>query len=117
MPPMPLPTETQDEESNPFAVFETAAQILGFIHHKYGEKDLRELIAMLQGEDMSREYLEDAADELKQAGLKKPAAIVAEAASQFPLEITLNPHPPDSPEWHTKIALETGCNTETRAQD
>jgi hypothetical protein len=41
---MPLPTETQDEESNPFAVFETAAQILGFI--------------------------------------------------------TLNPHPPDSPEWH-----------------
>jgi hypothetical protein len=96
---MPAQTETVEQE-DPFAVFQSAAEIIGFVHHKLKDAGLRELLAMLEGKDMSREFLKDAALELDAAGLKKPAAIVAEAAGQFPPEISLNPHAPNSPEWH-----------------
>lgn len=90
----------QTEEPDPFAGF-GAAELFGFIHHKLGEEGLRELLTMMAKDNTTAEFLQDAAAELEQAGLAKPAAIVAEIAAKSPSELDLNPYETGSLNWQS----------------
>ena len=78
--------EPETDEPNPFEGF-SAAEVFGFVHRKQGEAGLRELLSML--DDLTREFLEDAASELEAAGLSKPAAILTTLAATAPSGVDL----------------------------
>lgn len=91
----PLP---ETDEPNPFEGF-SAAEVFGFVHRKFGEEGLRELLNMF--DDLTCEFLEDAASELEAAGLSKPAAILATLATTAPSEFDIgNPYAEGSFDWH-----------------
>ena len=93
---MTLPeTETQ-EPPNPFDVFDSIGQTLGFIFKKLGEDGLRKLLAMPGVGGSNRELFEDAADELRTVGLGAAAAIVSEFAEKLSPEVEVCPHDPNS---------------------
>jgi len=75
------PSSEIDEEAA-FSLFETAAAVMAFIWRKFGESGLRELLTLL--DQLDREFLQEAADELKEVGLIKAGAIVAKAAALAP---------------------------------
>ena len=81
---MNSPEPETDEEPNPFEGF-SFAEIAGFIHRKEGEDGLRKLLAMF--DDLTREFLADAASGLEAAGLSKPAAILTTLAAEVPSEL------------------------------
>lgn len=105
----------QTEEPDPFAGF-GAGELFGFVHHKLGEEGLRELLAMLANSSTTREFLQDASDELDAAGLSRPAAIVAKFAAKAPSELDVGcPYPDGSKEakiwrhkWLQKQELASG---------
>jgi hypothetical protein len=97
-----MPTTNDGDEPNPFAAFEEAGPIFGFVHHQHGEQGLRQLLAHVVTADpkTTREFLEGAASELREAGLAKPAEIVLEAAAKTPSEFIIgNPYPEGSLNW------------------
>jgi hypothetical protein len=89
--------EPETEEPNPFEGF-SFAEIAGFIHRKEGEEALRQLLAMF--DDLTREFLQDAASELQAAGLSKPAAILTTLAATTPSELDSgNPYEEGGLNW------------------
>jgi hypothetical protein len=73
------------EEPSPFDVFESIAEVIGFIHRQFGEGGVRDLLTRDSSSTLiAREYLLDAACELQQAGLGRASAIVAEIAATKP---------------------------------
>ena len=67
------------EEPDPFDEL-TGGEIAAFIYKKCGEDDLRQLLAVIG----TRESVEEVADELSAAGLRKAARITAEVAATKP---------------------------------
>jgi hypothetical protein len=102
-------TETNAEGPNPLDdAFETIAETLAFTFHKYKEAGLRELLATLAANlaNCTRERLEEAADELNAAGLRKAASIVLETAATSRCEADLCPYEPGSHNatcWHRSL--------------
>jgi hypothetical protein len=72
------PAET--DTSDPFSQFETAGEILGFVYRQCSPDGLRQLFTFDEARQFHREFLEDAAAELAQAGMLNASAIVAAAA-------------------------------------
>jgi hypothetical protein len=70
--------------SDPFSRFETAGEILGFVYRHCTADGLRQLFALDQAKQFHRQFLEEAALELAQAGMLKASAIVASAAKDAP---------------------------------
>jgi hypothetical protein len=97
---MTMTTVPQPDEADEFSVFRTLGEIFGFAYHDKGEGTLRQLLtyaAAHQNADNSVctitcESIQEAAEELAQAGLSKPAKIVAAHAANFPSELDLNPY-------------------------
>jgi hypothetical protein len=84
------PIET--DISDPFSQFETAGEILGFVYRQCTPAGLRELFTLDQAKQFHREFLEDAAAELAQAGMFKASAIVASAAKDAPIRVEKCPY-------------------------
>ncbi len=82
------------EEPNEFEVFESAAEIFGFVWNRCGATGLRRLLKLSGG---YRESLQQAADELEAVGLGKAAMIVTEAAADAP------PRPYTHMNWHERV--------------
>jgi hypothetical protein len=94
---------TEPDMSDPFSQFETAGEILGFVYRHYTEDGLRELFTFDQAKQFHREFLEDAAAELAQAGMRKASAIVASAAKDAPPRVEVCPYEEGSANavsWH-----------------
>src|SRR6185295_15475711 len=70
--------------SDPFSQFETGGEILGFVWRHCSPDGLRQLLAFDEAKQLPREFLEEAAAELAQAGMLKASAIVASAAKNAP---------------------------------
>lgn len=96
--------ETEVEPPNPFDTL-SLAEVLGFVHKRGGETDLRHILERyvadinagpLEDVPYYREALEDAAFELEQVGLGKAGKLVLQASDRFPPSIECNPHPADS---------------------
>ena len=82
-----------DDELGEFRAFDEVAPLFGYMHRQYGEGDLRELLKLYaDSPKANREFLEDAARELQQVGLVKPATILLEVAADLPSGIDLNPY-------------------------
>ena len=95
------PTET--DMSDPFSQFETAGEILGFVYRQCSPDGLRQLFTFDEAKRFHREFLEDAAAELAQAGMLKASAIVASAAKDAPPKQERCPYPDGTPNalsWH-----------------
>ena len=84
------PTET--DISDPFSQFETAGEILGFVYRQCTEAGLRQLFTFDEAKQFHREFLEDAAAELAQAGMLKASAIVTSAAKNAPIRVEVCPY-------------------------
>ena len=96
------PTET---DSDPFSQFETAGEILGFVYRQCTADDLRQLFTFDEAKQFHREFLEDAAAELAQAGMLKASAIVASAAKDAPSQVEVCPYQEGSANarsWHCR---------------
>ena len=78
--------------SDPFSHFETAGEILGFVYRQCTADGLRQLFTFDETKQLDREFLEDAAAELAQAGMLKASAIVASAAEDAPLRVEVCPY-------------------------
>jgi hypothetical protein len=79
------PITTSDDDFGEFACFDTLDAVAAYMHHKYGEEMLRELLKLMSKWESTssygpREHLEDAAAELEKRHLDKPAAILREFA-------------------------------------
>ena len=79
----------ETNETNPFAVFRTAAEIFGYTWKHEGPAALRQFLKM---GDFQREHLESALVELDAVGVLKAAKIVAEFASRAPQLAEVCPH-------------------------
>ena len=84
------PAET--DISGPFSQFETAGEILGFVYRQCTEAGLRQLFTFDETKQFHREFLEDAAAELAQAGMLKASAIVTSAAKNVPIRVEVCPY-------------------------
>src|SRR5215471_4245922 len=100
--------ETDEEQPDPLDALESFAELFGFIFKDTGEEGLHNFFAVAEehGRHQSRESLEEAADELEEIGMTKPAAILREYAKKSPrtaLQIEQDkywaacPYPRDTP--------------------
>ena len=82
------PGKLPNEEADPFDQLASPGEVCGFIHKRYGETGLREL---LEGSpSLTREGVLDIASELRQAGLRTAAGIASEIASTKPAMVDLS---------------------------
>jgi hypothetical protein len=79
-----------DDEPNEFSALDTMDLLAAFLHAKYGEQALRQVLSQLP--DLYREPLEDTAGILAAKGLSHVANIVADIAAGLPSEITACPY-------------------------
>ncbi|MFZ2075736.1 MAG: hypothetical protein WAV38_03600 [Xanthobacteraceae bacterium] len=71
-----------------FALCDNLAEIFGFLYSEYGKAGLHAYFKD-HGSNYNREALNEAANDLRNNGLAKPAAIVAEFAASRPSETDL----------------------------
>jgi hypothetical protein len=71
-------------DGDPWEQFETLGEIVGFVHKQHGVAGIIEVLKRDTKSEFTREDLQDAASELKAAGLTKAAAVVTEAAASAP---------------------------------
>jgi hypothetical protein len=83
-----------EPEADAFDQFETLPPLAAFLHSRYGGEELAECLRKV--EELTREFLEDAADELRQIGLPRVAAIVSAEAKRRPSGIESDPYEPGS---------------------
>ncbi len=85
------------QDSDPWEQFETLGEILGFVHKQHGTDGILEVLKRDTKGKFTREVLQQAASELKAAGLTKAAAVVAEFAASAPsmLDLRFCPYPAD----------------------
>jgi hypothetical protein len=78
--------------SDPFSQFETAGEILEFVFRQCTADGLRQLFTFDETKQFHREFLEDAAAELAQAGMLSASAIVTSAAKGAPIQVEVCPY-------------------------
>jgi hypothetical protein len=89
---------TDDDTVNVYDLLDNLAQILAFLAKTNGLPVVREVLSRLNAEEhgVTREFLEDAADELAEVGLSKLAALVTAKAQALPSQLDRCPYEPGS---------------------
>jgi hypothetical protein len=72
------------EEPDAFDELKTGGEVCAFIYRQFGEDGLRALLAHDVDKPFDREWVQDIADELHRAGLRKAAGIAAKVAATKP---------------------------------
>jgi hypothetical protein len=111
---MPIP-EVQPNDPDPFEGFESADEVVAFIHRKFGDEGVRQCFK--EGH-FYREFLEGVVLDLRAVGLNKAAAVVTEIAANSPSEVEECPYREGTANyvsWHRSLKWKQQTRAEKRS--